>query len=458
MAYFIGPQLNQQYKDYLLRVIADGGFYSRPSPNDFQSDVDTILPLNPSLYTPANAGKVSKMYSMVPDTGAGDFTVSRNGTATYLDKDGLLKTAAANEPRFEFNTDGSFRGVLVEPAATNIQTRSEDIGVSPWNMTRVTRTANVTETLDPAGGNTADKIIPTTENNSHFTTRSTETQNGQYTVSVFAKAAGYNFIELVDLSGSGRYRVRFDLSAGTITNLSAGGVGAVPSILNYGNGWYRCIVAYNVTSQGVANGIVPRPTTATGNFAGDGVSGAYLWGAQLETGSVATSYIPTVASTVTKPADVISLTGASALIGQTEGTIYIEGNITNYVDAAASFITISDNTINNRIEIRKGSPNQIILERNSSTQSGTTSITLSGQSNGIFKMAVAYQSGNTAFYVNGVQVGANNTATFTMSLLTHIYLGNNATGSTRRLNDSIKAASIFPTRLSNAQLQSLTTL
>lgn len=410
----------------------------------------------PNLLLLPSGRSAGKLYSVLPNTGAGDFTVSRNGTATYLDKDGLLKTAAANVPRFEFNTNGSFRGVLVEPAATNLQVRSEDVGVSPWTITRVTRTANVTETLDPAGSNNADKIIPTTESNAHFATRNTETQNGQYTVSIFAKAAGYNFITLRDLSGSGRYRSNFNLSTGTVSNLLP--AISTASIQNYGNGWYRCIVTYSATSQNVANGIETTPTSGAVTFSGDGVSGAFLWGAQLEIGSVATSYIPTVASTVTRPADVISLTGASALIGQTQGTVYVEANISNYADAAASFITVSDNSINNRIEIRKGSPNQIILERTSSTQSGSTSIILSGQSNGIFKMAVAYQSGNTAFYVNGVQVGANNTDTFTMLLLTHIYLGNNATGSTQRLNDSIKVASIYPTRLSNAELQVLTTL
>lgn len=282
--------------------------------------------MNPSLAMLPCAFDAGKLYSVLPDTGAGDFTVSRNGTATYLDKDGLIKTALANEPRFEFNTDGSFIGVLVEPAATNLQVRSEDVGVSPWNMTRVTRTANVTETLDPAGGNTADKIIPTTESNSHYTTRIAETQNGQYTVSIFAKAAGYNFITLRDISGSNRYRSTFNLSTGTVFNLYPSI--STASIQNYGNGWYRCIVSYSATSQGVGNAIEPIPTDGTGNiFAGDGVSGAFLWGAQLEIGSVATSYIPTVASTVTKPADVITanvpsgVTQIKTILNGTESTI-----------------------------------------------------------------------------------------------------------------------------------------
>lgn len=281
--------------------------------------------MNPSLAMLPCAFDAGKLYSVLPDTGAGDFTVSRNQTATFLGSDGLIKTAIANEPRFEFNTNGSFRGVLVEPAATNLQVRSADVGVSPWTITRVTRTANVTETLDPAGSNNADKIISTVENNSHFVTRITEMQNGQYTVSMFAKAAGYDFLSLRDLSGSGRYRSTFNLSTGTVSNLLP--AISTASIQNYGNGWYRCIVTYSATSQNVANGIETTPTSGVVTFSGDGVSGAFLWGAQLEIGSVATSYIPTVASTVTRPADVVTVnvpsgvTQIKTILNGTESTI-----------------------------------------------------------------------------------------------------------------------------------------
>jgi hypothetical protein len=76
---------------------------------------------SPSLALLPCAYSAGKLYSVLPDTGAGDFTVSRNGTATYFDKDGLLKTAQADEPRFEFDPlTGDFKGVLVESVQTNV--------------------------------------------------------------------------------------------------------------------------------------------------------------------------------------------------------------------------------------------------------------------------------------------------------------------------------------------------
>ena len=73
-------------------------------------------------------------------------------------------------------------------------------------------------------------------------------------------------------------------------------------------------------------------------------------------------------------------------------------------------------------------------------------------------MAVAYKSGDTAFFINGIQVGITNTATFTMNALTHIYLGSNAAGSARFLNDRIRAAALYTTRLTNDQLAAITQL
>ena len=233
-------------------------------------------------------------------------------------------------------------------------------------------------------------------------------------------------------------------------------------IENYGNGWYRCRMTV-LLGRTVAGNI--RVNTSDGTISTAAIQSAsgntaYVWGAQLETGSVATSYIPTTTASVTRNADVISVSGAvSGSIGQTEGTIYVEGVISNYADAAASFITISDNTINNRVEIRKGSTNSsIILERASSTPGGSISITATSQANGVFKMAVAYKSGDTAFFINGIQVGITNTATFTMNALTHIYLGSNAAGSARFLNDRIRAAALYTTRLTNDQLAAITQL
>jgi hypothetical protein len=290
------------------------------------------------------------------------------------------------------------------------------------------------------------------------------TASGQHTFSLFVKRGATNPLTFCALSfaaytgGSGTSSSYFNLASGTA--LTAGA-----SVQDYGDGWYRLISApYTIASGDLSGNLIFSMAEGNGDvsFPASGALNltAYIWGAQLETGSVATTYIPTTSGAVSRAADVISASGAlvSGLIGQTEGTIYIEGVITNYADAAASFITISDNTINNRLEIRKGSPGSISFERESATQSASTSINATGQVNGIFKMAVAYKSGDTAFFINGVQVATTNAATFTMNTLTHIYLGSNASGTARRLNDRIRAAALYTTRLSNAQLAELTRL
>jgi hypothetical protein len=350
MAYFIGPQLNEEYKDYLRRVLTDGGFYSRPNPKDFQNDVDTILPLNPILYTPANAGKVSKMYSLIPDTGAGDFTVSRNGTATYFDKDGLLKTAAANVPRFEFDPlTGDFKGVLVEGSATNILRGSEGIDGTSWGKTNVSVTPNLITA--PDGTLTADKIIENSENLTHGINNSLASfiGNAFYTISFFAKKSERSIIQVggIGLLSNGE-NPQFDLENGV--SLNTGTVGnAITNITALKNDWYKCTVVYGATGAGVLviNMLDKLDTgnagTITGTiYQGDGTSGLFVWGVQVETGSTATSYIPTTTSTVTRPADVITVTVPT---GATQCVYVLDGVETTVSVTAGSTFTLPQGLI-----------------------------------------------------------------------------------------------------------------
>ena len=410
----------------------------------------------PSLLIVPARFKTGKLYSQIPTSGAGDFTVTRNTAARRFDSAGLVASVASGIPRLDYYTSGGVTGcpaLLVEPAATNVLSYSEEFDNAAWGKSAMTVSTGTTALFTaPDGTTNADKIIATSGNVAHNINRS-GIASAAYTFSVFAKAGEESVISLW-LRGAS-VRAEFNLVSGTVSNITT----TSARIENYGNGWYRCTV-YDSTAGTTAH-VYGRGGAA---YAGNGSDGFYLWGAQLETGSVATSYIPTTTGTGSRSADVVSVSGAvSGSIGQTEGTIYVEGVITNYADAAASFITISDNTINNRLEIRKGSPGSIIFERESATQSASTSINATGQVNGIFKMAVAYKSGDTAFFINGVQVATTNAATFTMNTLTHIYLGNNASGSARRLNDRIRAFAIYPNRIPNTaapgvlSLQSLTT-
>jgi hypothetical protein len=333
MSTFGGPNLAEKYKDYLRRVLTDGGFYARPDARDFQNDVDTILPLNPILYTPSNAGKVSKMYSVIPEDGTGDFTVSRNGTATYFDKDGLLKTAAADEPRFEFDPlTGEFKGVLVEPNRTNLLQRSEEFENTYWGKLNVTIVSNTSDTLAPDGTQTADKFYPNSTGSSRRIQRNTSSVLANQSASIFAKWDG-GTIERIAIRGDSNSRVEviFNVRTGVIERLNSLTTDfQSATIIQLPNGWFRCQWTYNstiVNRTQVEIYLIDQDSNFT--VTTNGTDGIFIWGAQLENNLTSSSYIPTVASTVTRPADVIDVTVPSGVTEIKETVNGVENTITS---------------------------------------------------------------------------------------------------------------------------------
>jgi len=285
--------------------------------------------------------------------------------------------------------------------------------------------------------------------------------SGQHRFSLFVKAGASNPLNFCAIQfgaftgASGTATSYFNLASGTA--LTAGA-----SIENYGNGWYRCISAPYTIASGDLAGTVFFALAEGNNDITWSASGAlnltaYTWGAQIEAGSVATSYIPTTTAPVTRNAEVINLSGAvSGCIGQTEGTIYAEVDIRAFANVA--FIaSISDGTASNRIDVYKFTDSKIYFDRISSTQSAATTLGSTALTAGIFKVAVAYKSGDTTMYINGTQVGATQTQTFAFSSIIKVNVGSSRPDA-QAFNDRIRAAALYTTRLTNAQLQALTTL
>jgi hypothetical protein len=263
----------------------------------------------PSLALFPCAYDTGKLYSVLPDTGAGDFTVSRNGTATYFDKDGLLRTAQPNEPRFDFDPlTGDFKGVLIEPAATNLLLRSEEFNDAYWTKGNFS-TVSSNVILSPDNTLTGDKHVSANFTSAFAFVRGSLglTNDVVYTLSVFLKIGEVRYVQLRIGGVLGNCFCNFDLlngTAGTPTNCT-------PNVKEYPNGWYKCSITYtkNENRDSVAINMVPAINSVqAASYPGNGVDGYFLWGAQLEEGSAATSYIPTVASTVTRPADIIDVT------------------------------------------------------------------------------------------------------------------------------------------------------
>jgi hypothetical protein len=203
--------------------------------------------------------------------------------------------------------------------------------------------------------------------------------------------------------------------------------------------------------------ILTSGVTRAGNFAGNGTDGVYLWGAQLEAGSVATSYIPTTAAAVTRNADDINLSGAvSGCIGQTEGTLYAEVDVRNFTNGNR-IVCLSDGTSDNRIILQEGA-NSTLQAIVTNATSGVVDIsTASGRTAGIYKIAIGYKQDDFAVYVNGSQTGTEDTGG--VPACNQIFIGKiETTATTNQFNDRIRAAALYTTRLTDSELAALTTL
>jgi len=363
----------------------------------------------------------------------------------------------ANVPRLDY-TGGGCGKLLLEPQRTNLVTFSEQFDNAAWlkeDILSVTANAIVS----PDGYTNADLLIPNTNNIDHTIYQSSATGSAQ-TFSVFAKSGGYNFVFVGSNNALASNGVFFDLTDGTISQNTSS---LTAKIEDYGNGWYRCEVTS--TSWDFPYAIICTSSNGTSFIhAGDGTSGVYIWGAQLEAGSYATSYIPTLGAAVTRGADDCFKTGISSLIGQTEGVLYAEVDL-NVKPESGSPVSGILTTNNNVSDLQ----NCIILgvERNAAGTnriyclvqvSNVTQAALFGTNitDGNYKIALAYKANDFALYVNGVQVATDTSGS--VPTTSQVLIGTRRNSDNFTLADAVSQALLFPTRLTNTQLAELTTL
>jgi hypothetical protein len=434
----------------------------------------------PSLILVPARFKTGKLYTPVATTSggvilgaSGDFNVTRATTATRVNASGLIEVVASGIPRLDYPLGGGCPALLVEPSGSNLVVQSENWLASGWRSdatANVTTVSATTGTLDPYGTNTANAISPTSGSAIHLKVANDNslsfTSGTVYTSSAFFKQGTGNAGRYVQLTyPASRFTqegyANFDLQLGTVAVVSgdvAADTNRAASIENYGNGWYRCRLTATCNSTGTGNGFTGVLITASGStrapsFAGTITDVLYGWGAQTETGSIATSYIPTTTASATRNAEVISLSGAvSGCIGQTEGTIYLE---TNSLVSGASDLFCFARATTNTVSISKNSSN--IIQATVYTSGLALNIAASGTVSGNMKIAFAYKSGSSALYINGVPIGTSSTAFSFTAALTQINI--NATGFFEgRGNQRISALPLYTTRLTDPELADLTTL
>jgi hypothetical protein len=413
-----------------------------------------------SLVITPTAYKAGKLYAIKPTNGSGDLSVVRATTATRVNGSGLVETVAIDIPRLDY-TSAVCPSILVETQRTNVTLRSEEFVNPSWIKTNTTATANTI--IAPSGNLTADTfsdIIMVGNNTYTMSQSSTYVSGTPYSVSIYVKNLDRNYFYIRFVStvfGTNKYAY-FNVQNGTLISAD---VGVTASIINMGNGWYRCIATSTASVSTTSNsGYVfgLSDTGARNSYPNPAIKSVYIWGAQLEAGSNATSYIQTIASTMTRNADFISKTGISSLIGQTEGTIFAQVKVTNLLGIVSrNIFSLSNGTADNRIFIAFSDESSNVLRarifNGSFLQCSIESSTIT--TTGTYKLALAYKNNDIVFYINGVQIGTDTSAT--IPTCGQVDLGQNYANASQ-FNDSITNADIWKERLTNAQLALLTTL
>jgi hypothetical protein len=390
-------------------------------------------------------------------------TFTRASGGSYVGADGLIKYAGVNEARFDHDpVTGESLGLLIEESRTNLLTRSEAFDDSSWAKSAASISSNLSNIVSPDGTLTSEKIIENTQNVQHLVWKSRSGTNETVTFSVFVKAAERTQC-LLQLSNfqNAACSATYDLQSGKIiaTFTPAGDyINVSSSIIPYPNGWYRCILTATKQSVNTTN----NPTISTvrrnniGIYQGDGTSGIYVWGAQLEVGAFPTSYIPTQASTRTRAADNASITGKnfSEWYRQDEGTLFADSQrpILPTASEFSQVFFMSDGTNNNTINLAyiTSTLSQLRIRRLDFNEANMTPPTAALRR----ITAGAYAVNNAAVSEAGAAALVD-TSVVLPSNLTQLNIGTAHNG-TGPLNGTISRLTYFPKRLPNEQLRALT--
>ena len=335
--------------------------------------------------------------------------------------------------------------LLLEPQRTNYLLQSNQFDTT-WTTPNATVLGGQSGIY---GSSDAWKLIQNTNAGFHYIQQSVNL-TGDYVYSIYAKKGEYEGISFFmpnPVTGVNS-ATTFNLTSGTFTSNTHEG-----TFLNIGNGWYRLSLKTKLSGIHNINAYVNQ--TIQQSETGDGTSGIYIQNAQLELGSYPTSYIPTTSATVTRNQDVCDKTSATALIGQTEGTVLIDidlklNNRFQTLWSLSDGISTSDfilvyhtdvNTLSARMRI--GGVDQILINTATLPQ-------------GRYKLAMAYKENDVAFYVNGSLVGTDNSCAVPSPLnkisLTQI-------GTIINVREGFtKGFALWKTRLTNAELATLTTI
>ena len=419
----------------------------------------------------AVSGDVVNIFSSQLENRSSVTAANITTTAAITNYIPVLMTAPAGVPRLDYDpTTGQALGLLIEEARTNLLTYSQDFSNAAWGNSNITLTsaANVA----PDGTQTAFNLIPTITSGLHYMVQgSSVITTGTYTMSLYAKPNGtykYLCLEVYFDNHANRYAVVFDCSNGTFSYTN--GVQGTATNGSYtakacGNGYYRLSVT---ATSGVMSAGVGTRISAPGDsnysegsvYSGNGYNGVYIWGAQLEAGSFATSYTATTSATVTRTADQASMTGTnfSSWWNVSQCTFVVEFDKPNLTNVG-TLINVYGGSTTSSIEVDSiaNGANQFVLRQ----PSGTFPNSIGSSSLSSNKFAVSFGANLFSPYdgigaINGASGNFGTGAFIPNTNLNSLYIGYRASFNNQWLNGHIRKINYYATALPSANLQALT--
>jgi len=384
----------------------------------------SLIRIYPSVSSSTSSGTIGSVYiqdAMLNEGLVAQPYIETTTTAVY---EGITDDV----PRVDYS-GGGCPSLLLEPQRTNLLTDSEYFGSWSLNAGGIS-SIEPNYSVSPEGLQNAYKVNFVVQGDSDLALRKGHLVTGgaTYAYSIYIKGEGSNIGKDVVIKSK---RSGGD-SAGTTT------------FQTLTDEWVRI----DFTTTYAANN-----TAANFYISSNDATSVLVWGAQAELGSYSTSYLPTYGTSTTRVQDSCYKTGISELIGQTEGTMFFEGSV-EHTPENVSIMNFDRSTVFSIVLIKQTNDkiNALVYNGGSSLFS-IVSTAISGK----FKCAIAYKSGDTAFYVNGTQIGVN-TTTFTPAAgLDDIYIGSYSSPYFAYDHPvECNQALLFKTRLSNEELAELT--
>jgi hypothetical protein len=413
------------------------------------------------------AGSIGPDWSLDFSSGTpSGYTLTRASSGTYVDSSGYIASAATDVARLTHNSSGTRLGLLVEESRTNIFQQSNAFDNAYWNDVSNSTVSNQSSPVAPNNSTETARLRETTASGIHARGRNSITPTpGRVTFSAYLKQETRQYAGLYFIA-TNTYNVIFDLTNGTFSAAQTSGTpNGEYSIVDVGNGWYRCSITLDTGGSGTPPvfpgvflsdraGFSGTLASNMPSYTGSTSEGVYVWGLQVEQAGTATSLIPTTTASVTRSADLAHVLDSSITSWGDPGALVVHF----YPPGKAGTLLSTDDA----------STAQVGIEASSTTaarafwSSGSTSTGTIGSS-GVQK-AVHYWNGSTSkFCINGgtVQSGTNN---LTIGNTDFVTLGAEATDSSnvpgtfsQYANCVIRKVEFYSGTLTDANLQTVTT-